>query len=110
MTQQIDELVAQINRDISEVTQQVSEERVPDFTGLDTKISSFAEILDTLPPEQQKEYAPLLKTWGDEIRKVSDVLGQLKERVEGKLDGANSGSQASSAYGATSNLGKPANE
>lgn len=109
MTENIDQLVAHINQGIGEAGKLLQEDKVPDFTILDRKITEFSASLDNLPPEQAKEYAPLLKTWAGEIRKVSDKLGIIKDQVAEQISGAEIGGKATGAYGATSKLIKPQN-
>lgn len=105
--QKLDEIVSMVNQGISEASQLIHENKVPEFTILDQKITEFAELLNELPPEKQKEYAPLLKAWSDEVRNISQTLGIIKDQVAGQLSGVNSGAKAIGAYGATSNLIKP---
>lgn len=106
MVGDVERIISEINQGIAEVNRLISENETPTFEALDEKLNQFTKEIDSMSPADAKEYAPLLKTWADEIRNISEILKINRDQVAGQISSVSSSGKASGAYGAASTLVK----
>lgn len=100
----LDSQVSEINKEIQNCNEKILKGEIPDFSRMDSMITNFATEVRTLPNAEAKEYTDLLDMWGLQIRQITEALGIIKDSIAGKINEANAGGAALSAYADASKL------